>query len=342
MLQEAKVEILLHSLIVDVVTGDNGIRGVVIESKAGREILLAKVVIDCTGDGDVAARAGVPFQLGSGPDDLVTKHGLPPNTLQVMGVMFRMANIDLEALAGFIAGDPARFGLQWFALMPLDEVLRRLRKKDVATFCLKVSSQLTVQVYNSPLPGVLTFCCPSVQGNGLSNLDLTRGEIELTRMIRDWVSQMKANLPGFAGAFLIDQPEIGIRDTRHIRGEYLLTAADIMSMRHFPDCIGRGGHPVDIYPIPPEFKKFAMPPKWSFEIPYRCLVPLRVDNLLIAGRCISVTREVNGSTRSTVQCMITGEAAGVAAGLCVQSGTTPRKLDPGTLCQSLLQQGVML
>ena len=342
MLREANVELLLHSVIVDAVTDREGLRGVVVESKAGREILLAKVVIDCTGDGDVAARAGVPFQLGSGPDDLVTKHGLPPHTLQAMGVMFRLANIDVEALMAFLAATPARFAPQSVAMMPLNEALARLRKKDMATFYLKVTSRLTVQVYNSPLPGVMTFCCPCVEGSGLSNRELTGGELELARMIRGWVDEMKTGVPGFAGAFLIDQPEICTRETRHIRGEYLLTAGDILSMRHFEDCIGRGGHPIDIWPIPPEFENFAMPHKWSFEIPYRCLVPLRVENLLVAGRCLSATREVSGCTRPTVQCMITGEAAGVAAGLCVQTGTTPRKLDIGILRQALQQQKVVL
>jgi hypothetical protein len=247
-----------------------------------------------------------------------------------------------KKLIEFIINNPSKFGTQSYALMPLKEVVERFRKKDMATFFLIVRPDLWVQVYNTPLPGVLTFCCPCVDGNGTSNLDLTRGEIDLARMISDWIRDMKAHIHGFETAFLIDQPDICVRETRHIKGEYLLTASDMMSMRHFEDAIGRGGHPVDIYPIPPEIKGFDMPHKWSFEIPYRCLVPLQVDNLLVAGRCVSVTREVNGSTRTTVQCMITGEAAGNAAGLCVKNGTTPRTLDPRILRESLLRQGAVL
>ena len=114
MLQEAKVRLLFHSMIVDAVKEGDTVRGVVIESKSGREIILAKVVIDCTGDGDVAARAGAPFQLGSGPDDLVTQHGVPENTLQTMGVMFRMANIDLAKTLESTREMASRFRVQGF------------------------------------------------------------------------------------------------------------------------------------------------------------------------------------------------------------------------------------
>lgn len=342
LMQETKVELLFHSMIVGAIAESNALKGVVMESKSGREIILAKTVIDCTGDGDVASRAGAPFQLGSGPDDLVTKHGLKPNTMQAMGVMFRMANIDIMKTFHFLRENPKVFRMQLFALMPLEEAIERFRKKDMMTFDMILHPDHSLQIYNTPLPGVYTFCCPCVEGNGTANRDLTLGEIELSRIVRKRVKEMKAMIPGFENAFLMDQPEICVRETRHIRGEYTLTAGDIMSMRSFDDSIGRGGHPVDIYPIPPEWKNFKMPPHWSFQIPYRCLVPLAIENLLVAGRCISVTREVNGCTRATVQCMITGEAAGTAAALCIKHGATPRTLDRKLLIAALKEQGAVL
>lgn len=341
MIEQAGARLLLHSSTVDVIKEGNRLRGVVIESKAGREVILADKVVDCTGDGDVAAQAGAPFILGVGPDDLAAKGGHPVGAMQAMGVMFRMANIDMERCFQYLLENPQMVRLQPFALMGLEEAQASFLRGDMFTINI-VGIGHGFQIYNSPLPGVFTFCCPSYYGNGLSNRDQTTGEVTLAKTIRQRIKDMRENLPGFERAFLIDSPELCTRETRHVQGEYVLNFEDVLSSREFPDGIGRGGHPIDIQPVPKELQGVKLPPRWYFNIPYRALVPREVDDLLVAGRCISATHEASGCTRPTVQCMITGEAAGVAAAMCSQGDIQPRDLDAGALRKQLAAQGVIL
>ena len=141
---------------------------------------------------------------------------------------------------------------------------------------------------------------------------------------------------------MLDCPQICVRETRHVEGEYKLNIEDIFSSRKFKDTIGKGCHPIDIQPVPEVVKKHSLPPRWYFNIPYRCLVAKQIDNILVAGRCISVTHEANGCTRTTVQCMITGQAAGTAAAMCVRQNVKPRNLNTDELRKTLKDQGVVL
>ncbi len=141
---------------------------------------------------------------------------------------------------------------------------------------------------------------------------------------------------------LLDVPEIQVRETRHIQGDYVLNIEDIHLTRDFSDAIGRGSHVIDTSPVPEALKNFVLPPRWQFSIPYRCLMPRDVSNLLLAGRCISATHEVSGYTRVTAQCMIAGEAAGVAAAMCAREGLAPRDINVAQLRRTLAAQGVIL
>ena len=341
MLEQAGVQLLLHSTIVDIIKEDQHLHGVVLESKAGREVILANKIIDCTGDGDVAARSGAPFILGVGPEDLAAKSGHPVGAMQAMGVMFRMANIDMTRCFEYLAQNPQHVRLQPFAVMDLAEARECFQRGDMFTINI-VGIGHGFQIYNSPLPGVFTFCCPHHYGNGLDNRDQTVGELTMVRVIRQRNKEMREKLPGFERAFLIDFPELCTRETRHIQGEYVLNFDDVLSSRAFPDVIGRGGHPIDIQPVPKELEDHELPPRWYFNIPYRTLVPKDVDDLLMAGRCISATHEANGCIRPTVQCMITGQAAGVAAAMCCQKSIQPRDLDVEALKAQLVAQDVIL
>lgn len=341
MMEEAGVRLLLHAYIVDVIKEGDAIRAVVIESKSGRQAIMAKLVVDATGDGDVAARAGAPYVFGVGPDDLAGKAGTPLGTTQNMGVMFRMGNIDMRACFAYLKEHPDCFAPQPFALMSLAEAEQAFLKGEMMTINIRGIGH-GFQIYNTPIPGVFIFCCPQHKGSGLSVQDLTQAEITMMKEIRSRIDQMKATLPGFEKAYLLDCPEIGVRETRHILGEHVLGIEDILLGKEFPDSIGRGCHPIDIRPIPDWVRDRPLPPRWSFTIPYRCLVPKGVSNLLVAGRCISNTHEASGCTRPTVQCMVTGEAAGVAAAMCVAGNVKPSALDSKELQAKLKAQGVVL
>jgi hypothetical protein len=278
--------------------------------------------------------------VGVSKGDAAAEMDAAKGTMQAMGVMFRVGNIDMQRCFEYLLEHREQFVPQPFALLGLDEAYAAFQQGDMMTINITGIGH-RFQIYNTPLPGVFTFCCPHYYGNGLSVEDLTRGETAMMKEIRKRVTEMKV-LPGFEDAYLLDCPEICVRETRHFHGEYILNIEDILSQREFGDGIGRGCHPVDIQPIPDSLKRYPLAHRWSFSIPYRCLLPKNVDNLLLAGRCISNTHEASGCTRPTVQCMVTGEAAGTAAAMCVTEQARPLDLDTDRLRTRLAAQGVVL
>ena len=154
------------------------------------------------------------------------------------------------------------------------------------------------------------------------------------------LNKIKQEYPGFENAFIIDVPPAGIRETRHIMGEYLLTIRDILTNKDFEDSIGFSSHPVDIYPLPSECSDIMPPKRAFFRVPYRCLVAKGIDNLLLSGRLISATREASGCTRPTVCCMVTGEAAGTAAAILSAKGGAAKDIDIEQLRKTLKQNNV--
>lgn len=341
MMQEAGVRLLFHALIVDAIVENDALVGLVIESKSGRQAIAAKVFVDATGDGDVAAQAGAPFFVGVGPDDLAARDGAPLGAMGAMGIMFRVGNVDLQRCFEHLRTHMDQFRVQRCALLGFDEAYHAFLQGDMMTINVAGLGH-ALQIYNLPLPGVVTLCCPCYEGSGLSVEDLTAGEIALARDVRQRVAAITTSLPGFEEAYLLDAPEIGVRETRHIVGEYLLTIEDILADRRFEDAIGRGCHPIDTSPVPKLLREKPLSHRWSFSIPYRSLVAKGVENLLVAGRCISQTHEASGCTRTTVQCMVTGEAAGAAAAMCVERGNRPRNLDVAALQDGLTARGVVL
>ena len=347
MMKEAGVVMRLHSWVVDVLMDGDAVTGVVTESKSGRQVILAKQVIDATGDGDVAFQAGVPFTVGMTEDDLSVQYGSKVGVMTPMGVMFKMGNVDVNRLLEWAGEEPRHFRVQRFAQLTYEEVVERFAKGEMA--CCMISSGQEgppkgFQVYNLPTPGVVTLCCPCAWGDGTKVEDLTEAEVTMAALVQEWVRNVQA-VPGFEGSFLLDCPEIGVRETRHMAGDYVLNMEDVYNGEEFADCIGRGSHPIDSPNRVPWLKDVAkaFPDRWSFGIPYRSLLAKGIANLHVVGRCMSTTHEAFGSIRPTVQCMITGEAAGVAAALCAQSDLPDlRALDFAVLRQALLDQGVVL
>jgi len=341
LLEEAGAMLLFHAFVVDAVLDKGTVRGCVIETKEGRRLVPAKVVIDASGDADVAVRSGCPAVVGIGPDDAAgrrdpTKIGV----MSAMGVMYRVGNVDLGRCLSFLREHPEHFRRQALALYELDDVCERFARGEMVTFLVR-NRRFWLQVYNSPDPGVVTLCCPCVSGNGLRDVDIACGELAMRNLVREQFDDVRG-LPGFEESFLLDVPPICVRETRRIVGEYVLTAEDVLSGRDFPDSIGRGAHTVDAGDVPEDIRNRPVPRYWCFHIPYRCLLPRNVENLLVAGRCASMTHEAFGCTRTTVQCMVMGEAGGTAAALAVQTGCTPRALPPAVLQARLREQGVLL
>ncbi len=343
MMTEAGVKLKLHTWIVDVVREGCMIEGVVIESKSGRQVLPAKMFIDATGDGDVAARAGVPYTVGVTEQDIcATQANL--GKMQHAGVMFRVGNVDMKRVFAYLEENPQYYIAQPYAQFTLAEAKECFLKNEMATINILTDGiPARFQVYNLPTPGVVTLCCPMVKDIDGCNADsITRAEIIMANMLERWMEGVK-QIPGFEQSFLLQVPEMGIRETRHITGDHILNMMDIYEQRDFEDCIGYGSHPVDTRPRPEwlEDPATSYPARWYFQIPFRSLTAKGVDNLLTAGRCISATHEAYGCIRPTVQCMITGEAAGTAVAMCIEQGKSIRMFDTKHLRKKLIEQGII-
>jgi len=341
--QEAGVRILFHSNLVEVHRERDRISGVLVQNKSGTRWVPAGQFIDATGDGDLAAFAGVPFFKGVGPEDQVYEENKGTlGAMGQMGVMYRVANVDVDRLFDHLRAVPDAFQAQRVAGQGLEEAHRNARAGDMACFVVRVEGLGGVQFYNSPIPGVFTVCCPCCPGDGTSADDLSEAEVRLAQEVRRYATTLRERLPGFEKAFILDVPEAGVRETRHIYGEYLLTLKDILLMTDFGDSIGRGSHPVDIKPVPSYLRDTELPSRFHFHIPFRSLLARGVENLLLAGRCVSCTHEASGCMRVTIQCMVTGQAAGTAAALCIQKKADPRQLSIPDIRKRLTLDGAIL
>jgi hypothetical protein len=293
-----------------------------VASKSGLEALRAGIVIDTTGDGDVAARAGAPYGKGRTEDGL----------LQPVSLFFRVGNVDDGAVQAYMDEHPDDICFR--------DIVREAKEKGEFSHAKDWFTMFLL-----PRPGEWWANVSRVHGVDATDADqLTQAEIEGHRQVMYLVDFMRKRLPGFQNCYLLDTgTQIGVRETRRIMGEYVLTAEDVFGARRFEDAIARVSFPIDIHD-PTGGGGFFEGPRDGpyYTIPYRCLVPLKVDNLLVAGRCISATHEAHGSLRVMPPCFATGQAAGTAAALALEMDTSPRKVDTVLLRESLAQQGALV
>jgi 2-polyprenyl-6-methoxyphenol hydroxylase-like FAD-dependent oxidoreductase len=289
MLESSGVELRLHTMFVEALVEDGTIRGAIFETKSGREAILASVVIDASGDGDVFARAGAPFELGA----------------YIMTVVHRFANVDVER------------AIEWERAH--SEEAERLNREIKAIY----GGAWDYWWLRTTIDGVVWCNCPHIPKlNALRVEDQTFVEHEARRRIFRALDFARANVPGFERAQLVDTaPQLGVRQTRLLQGEYVLTKQDVLSGRWFEDRIGRGR---------------------DYYYPYRTLLPRGVDNLLVAGRCFSATSEAQKMSREIPPMMVVGQAAGTAAALGIAQRISPRQVSLSDLQNRLREQGALL
>lgn len=291
------------------------IRSVWLESKSGRSRAAAEIYLDCTGDGDLAARAGAPYQQGRPQDGLT----------QPMTLNFRMAGVDEER-------------------MPPREEINRLYAQAKARGEVDCPRE-NVLYFPTPTPGVIHFNTTRVVGrSGTDAADLTAAELEGRRQVREMLRFLVDKVPGFERAYLQKMgAQIGVRESRRIGGQYQLTQEDILGARKFDDVIALGNYDIDIHnPAGAGTVIRSLPEGEWYTIPYRCLLPLGIGNLLVAGRCISATHEAHASIRIMPIGAALGQAAGTAAALCLEQGMSPPELPVPVLQQRLREQGANL
>ena len=338
------VDVLFHTSFVDAVMEGNTVKGVVLHNKAGLVLYEAATYIDTSGDGDAAVAAGAEYFSGIGKYDLVYEED--PSLLGrvgAMGVMFRIGSTDIVKALEYLKnrGEAPGFAVQIMSLQDYKTVIDCINRQQMTTFVITGFSFGGLQIYNTPDPSIFVLGCPCISGNGVLPEDKSRAELEMSAMIKEWMKEIRT-VPGFENTVVLDIPEIGVRETRHIVGDYILGLKEILQMHVFEDSIGKGSHLIDISPVPSWLKKDELPDMFEFTMPYRSLIVKGVDNMFVAGRCMSATHEASGTIRVTAQCMVSGEAAGTAAALCAKAGGGSRSVEYGVIKKVLLKNGVVL
>ncbi len=323
MIKETGTKILYYTQFSKSIVEDGKIIGAVIHNKAGRQIIRAKRIIDCTGDGDVAASAGAPYDTGR-PND---------QKCQPVTLMFTIGGVDWEPVA--------KWHTQDYGMSHVWEEAQRNGdmepfQKTIMGFWHTPSRPDQVGINFTHITGI----------DSTKATDLTYATMEGRRQAYQSIDVFRKYVPGMENCYMVSTPNtVGIRESRRIIGDFVLNENDLKAEKVWDDSIGYGSFFIDIHHIDGagmDETTFRPHPGFKYQIPYRVLVPQNVENLLVAGRCISCTHVALGSLRVMVQCMLTGEAAGIAAVQSINQNVTPGKIDISLLQSALRANGGIL
>jgi hypothetical protein len=315
LMSEAQVDILLHSFVVDVVMQGNKVTGVIVVNKSGFTLIEAQVVIDASGDADVTALAGFPF-------DGIGSH-IP---VQSLTTTFRVGNVDEPKTKQFTKNQ------MWDWMKEANQSGKYHLPREEGS------------VHITTLPGVMATNMVRLAIPDPTNIiELSKAEILGRRQALEYFRFMKDYLPGYEkSVFLNFSTQIGVRETRRVIGEYTLTKEDVLNARKFEDVIVLCGAPIEDHHNQAGTKWEYLPDGETYQVPYRSLIPKDSVNLLVAGRCLSATHDAHASVRSMGQCMGMGQAAGFAASLAVEHDCRPLDIDINELQSKLRKYGAIL
>jgi len=316
MVLEAGGDLLFHTSVPQAIADGDRVGQVTICNKAGLGEVRARIVIDATGDMDVAASAGEDFELA----------GADGRPVQSLTTVFYMADVD---------------NARAFALS--QEERTRIMQEAGASGRYNLP-RIGGSIHATPHPGYVHANLTRVPNVDATNpAALTRAEIEGRRQVQEYARFLQNEYPGFEHAYLAwTAPTIGVRETRRLKGRYVLTGEDVRQGAKFEDAVACCAAPIEDHHAGTDVRWEFLEAGAHYQIPYRSLLPLRLTNLIVAGRCLSATHEAQASARNSAQCMAMGEAAGTAAALALSAGVSPGELDPGELQRELRAQHVIL
>lgn len=310
MCKEAGVKVLFHSTLVNVEMDGETVKSIGVMQRSGLNQYSAKYYVDATGDGLLATLAGCPTRLGRPADGLC----------QPMTLCFRIGNIDIPKFQENRAA------------------MQELYKKFQAEGKIK-NPRENVLIFNTLVDNMLHFNTTRIiKKNPVDPDDLSWAEMEAREQMIEMYHFLKENCPGFENSHLLFSNEIGVRESRMVDGLYLLTEEDLKECKRFDDCIACGNYDIDIHnPAGTGTSHYYFPEGQYYDIPFRSLRPLKAENMMTAGRCISVTHEAQASIRIMPICCALGEAAGIAAAVATKHGC---KLDDAPMAeiQTLLRE----
>ena len=312
---DAGVDLLLHTWATGAaVDGSGRLTAVRLWNKGGERWVEADAFVDASGDADVSAMAG------AGYDDATI------GVVQSLSTLFRLANVDVDRAQA----------------VPKAELWARMRQAaETGAYALP---RLEGSWHRTPHPGVV-----QVHMTRIPNVDatdpeaLTRAEVEGRRQVREYHRFLRDRVPGFENAVLVaTSPAIGIRESRRVHGDYRLTREDVLAGRRFADEIALCGAPIEEHHAGGDTAWEYVPDSGAYGLPYRCLLPVALGGLLVAGRCFSATHDAHASARSMATCMAMGQAAGTAAALAASRGVLPRTIPADEIRARLLADGALL
>lgn len=307
MVIESGAFLLLHSFLYESKVQEGRIKEISVINKSGCQKLKAEIFIDATGDGDLAAMSGAAIEMGDEKD----------GKCQPASLMFKMANVDFYTKRGSV-----EYPVPEEAGMPCGRVL----------------------FFMTTHPGeVIVNMTRVIDFNATDAYNLTKAEIEARKQVEIVVEYLKKNVKGFENAYVSQTgTQIGIRESRRVMGHYVLTQEDVLGCKKFSDGICRTAYPIDIHnPMGAGTVLRRVPVGEWYEVPYRCLVPLHLKNLLVAGRCISATHEAHSSLRIMPNCYCFGHAAGIAASIAVREGFEPEEIDGRRIVEILKKENAL-
>ncbi len=322
MAQEEGVQVLYYTFFCDTIVENGLVRGGVVCNKSGRQAILARRVIDCTGDGDVAAAAGAQYEIGR-PED---------GRCQPMTLMFTIGGVEWEKVR------------KWRTNYQMTDVwLEAQANGDMEPF----QNQIMGFWWTPTRPDQVGINFTHITGVLPTNAsDLTYATMEGRRQAFHCIEVFRKYVPGMEDCYMISTPNtVGLRESRRILADTVLTEQHMLEGRQWDDSIGYGSFFIDIHnPDGPGMSEATVRPEpgFKYQIPYGILLPGGLENILTAGRCVSVTHVALGSIRVMVQCFITGQAAGTAAAISVQDERPPGKIDIRKLQARLRQNGCIV
>lgn len=326
MVKESGAELLLHTRTVNCLVNekDKGtVDYVIVESPSGREAIQAKFIIDATGTGTMASRAGFRCKLRTDNE----------GRLQPLSLVFRLGGVDTDNLRVWMDEDGVKY-----ANVELKEVLQTAVEKGK----LKQFGGPWTVFGSTIRRGEVSVNATRFAGNAIDRKSFTEAEVEMRKDVMKMIEIFRKASSQFANCYLIDTAtQAGIRETRMIEGLYTIDLDDILNPKDFPDTVAKGAHWIDIHQ-PQDSKQSATFVGKPYNIPYRTLIPLNSQNLIVAGGSISATKEAFASIRVQAQCMALGQAAGTAAAICTQQNISAASIDVRQLREILKDQEAII
>ena len=313
---DSGADVLFHTVLTGVKVENRKIKEITVQSGAETLRVKGKFFIDAGGDGDLFALAGCDFTLGREEDGLC----------QPMTTCFRLSGVDIPQFTADIAR------------------LQKLYKEKRKNGEIK-NPREDILAFLGIGDGIVHFNTTRVVGlNPTNPFDKSKAEFISRAQIFEMVDFLKKNSPAFKNCSLISvAPEIGVRESRKLKGEYVLTAADLKSYKKFDDAVAYGSYQIDIHsPTGTGTERFEFDRAKFYSIPYRCLLPKEIDNMLVAGRCLSADHRAHSAVRIMPICTCLGEAAGTAAAIAIKSGAINRNVDVKTLRAELKNNGAFI